>query len=86
MDTEMDIAKAIQCGTILRVLNHKISTSPSSSLSSAALSAAAAATLMVKMEIEMEMDQNCAEQRVKHLKRSKQCADNRQQHYSHAHH
>ena len=90
MDTEMDIAKATQCGTVLCILNQKISSSSSSSLSLSlssvavvvAVAVVAATTLMVKMET--ETDQNGAKQGVKQLKHVKQ-RDN-EQHYSHTHH
>ena len=59
------------CGVAISIRNHKIS---ASSLSSSA-AAAAAATSMVKMEMEMQTDQNGVEQRVKQLKRVKQCVD-----------
>jgi len=61
---EMEIAKAIRCGTVICVLNQKISTSSSSSVAATAVTAA---TLMMKMEIEIETqtDENGAEQRVK---------------------
>ena len=76
----MEIAKATRCGTIIRVLNQKISTSSSSS------AATATATSLVKMEMEIETEilKNCDEQRVKQLKRVKQRGN--QQHYSHVHH
>ena len=70
------------CAVAISIQNRKISTS----LSSSSAAVATAATSMVKMEMETQTDQNGAEQCVKQLKRAKQCASNRQQHCSHAHH
>jgi len=75
METEMEIAKATRCGTILRVLNQKISSS---------LPSAAAAKSLVKIETKTETLKNCDEHRVKQLKCVKQRVD--RQYYSHTHH
>ena len=65
---EMEIVKATRCGTVLRVLNRKLSTSSlATSLSSsiAVAVAVAVAASMVKIEMEAGKIQNGAEQRVK---------------------
>ena len=70
-EAKTDQNGANSCAVAISIRNRRIPTPSSSSLT-------------VKMEKETYQHGN--EQRAKKLKRAKQCASNRQQHYSHTHH